>query len=341
MKRDYALFRYPADKEAYYLVESDACRTLMPDSIGKLAGKTGFVFAPFDSSGSLPLLFLPGEKRRIGNIPEMAVGMFTHKEICNGADRMKYARDYMTFHEAIQQGKVNKAVLARSSVFEVNGMQNLSSIFKKACRLYPDSFVALVDTAASGAWLMATPEVLLERTNGKWHTMALAGTKTEKETENDSWSEKNMAEQRCVALYIKAILGSFTEGIFEVGPSTVKAGCVSHLRTDFFFDMKEGADPCLLVSALHPTPAVCGLPKDSALALIRNSEHLERKYYSGFSGFLGDDEFRLFVTLRCMNICGNRAELFAGGGIMADSCEEDEWAETQRKMSAMRNVLGF
>lgn len=340
MKRDYALFRYPAGKEVCYLVESDTSSTLMADSFEKFAGMTGFVFAPFESSGSLPLLFLPGEKRRIDNILEATADIGMRKGICTDGNRMQYAEDYKVFHDAILGGKVNKAVLARSCVLEVDDTQDLSSLFRKACLLYPDSFVALIDTVASGAWLMATPEVLLEKTGGRWHTMALAGTMTEREAENDNWSEKNMAEQRYVALYIRDMLKDFTDGISEVGPFTVKAGCVSHLRTDFFFDMKESAVPCSLVSALHPTPAVCGMPKESALTLIRNGEHVDRKYYSGFSGFLGDDEFRLYVTLRCMNIRGNKVELFAGGGIMADSSEEDEWKETQRKMNAMLNVLG-
>ena len=339
MKRDYALFRYPGGKEDCYLVESDTCNTVLTDSIEKLAGMAGFVFAPFESSSSLPLLFLPGEKKRIHNIPEVVDGN-THKGKCIGGSRRQYTEDYKAFHDAILKGKVNKAVLARSCMLEIDGTQDLSSLFRKACLLYPDSFVALIDTAASGAWLMATPEVLLEKTGERWHTMALAGTMTEQEAEKNNWSEKNMAEQRYVALYIKEMLKGFADGISEVGPLTVRAGCVSHLRTDFFFDMKECAAPCSLVNILHPTPAVCGLPKDSALALIRNGEHLERKYYSGFSGFVGDDEFRLYVNLRCMNIRGNKAELFAGGGIMADSREEDEWKETQRKMSAMRNVLG-
>ena len=340
MKRDYALFRYPGGKEDCYLVESDTCKTVSTDTIEKLAGMTGFVFAPFESSSSWPLLFLPGEKRRIENILEVA-DINIHKGKSADENRRQYAEDYKAFHEAILSGKVNKAVLARSCMLEMDDMQDLSSLFRKACLLYPDSFVALIVTAASGTWLMATPEVLLEKTGERWHTMALAGTMTEQETEKNNWSEKNMAEQRYVALYIKEMLKGFADGISEVGPLTVKAGCVSHLRTDFFFDMKESAAPCSLVSALHPTPAVCGLPKVAAWALIRNGEHLERKYYSGFSGFVGDDEFRLYVTLRCMNIRGNKAELFAGGGIMADSKEEDEWKETQRKMSAMRNVLGI
>ncbi len=341
MRRDYALFRYPGDKEDCYLVEADSSCTVTANGMDEIAGRTGFVFAPFEVSKTLPLILIPGKKRPVNDIPEMetakhnGVGEVTE-------DRGQYASDYRTFHEAISCGKVDKAVLARSSKLEISEIQESSSLFKKACRLYPNSFVALIDTATTGTWLMATPEVLLEEVNGRWHTMALAGTMTERETEKNDWSEKNMAEQRYVAVYIRKILKRFADDISEVGPITVKAGCVSHLKTDFLFDIKKDVIPCSLVSALNPTPAVCGLPKEPALALIRESEHLDRKYYSGFCGFIGDSgDFRLYVTLRCMNLCGNKAELYAGGGIMADSREEDEWAETRRKMNAMRDVLGI
>ena len=94
------------------------------------------------------------------------------------------------------------------------------------------------------------------------------------------------------------------------------------------------------LSLLHPTPAVCGLPRDNALATIRLAEPDARSFYAGFSGplFL-HGETRLYVSLRCMELIGDRASLYAGGGIMPESTVETEWEETRRKMATMRSLF--
>ena len=95
-----------------------------------------------------------------------------------------------------------------------------------------------------------------------------------------------------------------------------------------------------MLHALHPSPAVCGLPKREAFHFILHNESVPRRYYSGFQGLLGVGGMtHLYVSLRCMSIHPNHYRLYAGGGLLSDSDEESEWQETEAKLNTMRNVL--
>lgn len=119
-----------------------------------------------------------------------------------------------------------------------------------------------------------------------------------------------------------------------------RAGNIQHLCTDFSFTLPDPDDVCKLLLRLHPTPAVCGVPRETALAAIAADEDSSRRYYAGFSGPLGlQGETRLYVSLRCMAFDQTEATLYAGGGIMPGSKLADEWEETCRKMQTMMGVL--
>jgi isochorismate synthase len=116
-----------------------------------------------------------------------------------------------------------------------------------------------------------------------------------------------------------------------------------------------------LISAIHPTPAVCGLPKGSAKKFILENENYNREFYTGFLGELnlkktlqrnGNRKNRenqayasitktsaLFVNLRCMKLEAKQAVLFVGGGITKDSNPVAEWEETSNKAQTMKSVL--
>jgi len=102
------------------------------------------------------------------------------------------------------------------------------------------------------------------------------------------------------------------------------------------------------LQALHPTPAVCGLPKDDAFRFILDNEHTPRQYYSGFMGplnlppsthVLPPTSTHLYVSLRCMQITSTHYRMYAGGGLLKDSIEEQEWQETEAKLETMRHLL--
>jgi isochorismate synthase len=266
-----------------------------------------------------------------------------------------YAVDFANFHAQLELGTFRKIVLSRCVEEALPDHISPMELFFRACDLYPRMFVSLVYTEKGGCWLTATPEILLEGKAGNWRTIALAGTvrlegeQLSGEGETVNWSTKNIQEQRFVATYIAECLEQFTSDFSEEGPASVRAANLVHLRSDFTFTLPSDDRLGDLLQTLHPTPAVCGLPKQQAFHFITHNEHTPRLYYSGFQGWLGKAEDRcvsghetethLYVSLRCMLIEERCCHLYAGGGLLKDSIEEQEWQETEAKLETMRGVL--
>ena len=277
------------------------------------------------------------------------------------SSRQRYHIDFSNFHSNLLNGEFQKIVLSRCVQEMRREEQSPLTLFQKACVLYPRMFISLVYTPQSGMWLMATPEILLEGGGNDWHTIALAGTmklegdslsfdlppsQGETRMADITWTTKNIQEQRYVATYLMECLEHFSSQITEEGPYTARAANLVHLRSDFNFVMEDTQRIGELIRSLHPTPAVCGLPKQQAFDFIRRNESQSRQYYSGFSGPLNlssdsreDAQTHLFVSLRCMQILADSYVLYAGGGLLKDSVEEQEWEETEAKLETMRKLI--
>ncbi len=342
MSSAFALYRLPhADR--YVKVEG---ATQEITSCALLNGQTGFVVAPFQVTQEQPIVIIAPEK-----VEEVVVSSQYSLSSLSGPSSLSglsgsYHIDFSSFHAQLQQGAFRKIVLARCADEPVVQPIEPEELFLRACQRYPRMFIALVCTPQSGLWLTATPEILLDGDGANWRTIALAGTmrlegdQLQGEGENVRWSTKNIEEQRIVATYIAECLERFATDFQEEGPRTVRAANLVHLRSDFTFSLPS--DDCLgdLLMALHPTPAVCGLPKREAFDFIVHYEHTPRRYYSGFMGPLRmNDATHLYVSLRCMNIDSDGYHLYAGGGLLKDSVEEQEWQETEAKMETMRSLL--
>lgn len=352
------LYRLPEEKVVHELCCSQI-ETV--GSLQELGCKPGYAFAPFDVEGDNPiLLFLPDEERSW-----ITPIRFSGRHIECTSDENKrhqlYQQEFAECLRHLETGELDKIVLSRGLRLTMDAAlddEDLRNLFIVACHHYPHSFVALINvsgmpaaagqTQTAGAWLIATPEVLLEQKEGTLRTMALAATMSIEEGARlrpAQWSEKNRKEQRIVADYIGAQLTSLGIRFSSSAVHTKIAGQLVHLCTDFSMDDTDEIGR--IVSALHPTPAVCGLPTSRAATLIKAIEHHDRSYYAGFSGPIGlESGTHLFVTLRCMRIeapaepyvCST-ARLYAGGGLLAASECESEWIETQRKLKTMLNVL--
>ena len=271
------------------------------------------------------------------------------------SSRQRYHIDFSNFHSNLLNGEFQKIVLSRCVQEPRKEEQLPMTLFQKACELYPRMFISLVYTPQSGMWLMATPEILLEGGGNDWHTIALAGTmklegeslsfdsppvKGEARLSDIAWTTKNIQEQRYVATYLMECLEHFSSQITEEGPYTARAANLVHLRSDFNFVLEDTRRIGELIRALHPTPAVCGLPKQQTFDFIRRNESQSRRYYSGFSGpFNPEVDTHLFVSLRCMQILDDCYCLYAGGGLLRDSEEDQEWEETEAKLETMRSLL--
>ncbi len=342
----YAIYRLPYDSHATLVRQSEGKPAELLSCVD-LNSRRGFVMAPFEVSPAQPILVIrPDEVSRM-EIPSVPVPIpASVPEASPEVGRSYYAIDFANFHAQLMQGMFRKIVLARCADESMPAEADPQQLFYRACQLYPRMFIALVHTPQSGTWLTATPEILLEGSERHWRTIALAGTmklegdQLDSEGETVTWSTKNIEEQRIVATYIAECLEQFSADFSEEGPRTVRAANLVHLRSDFNFTLPTNDRIGDLLQSLHPTPAVCGLPKREAFRFIVGNEHTPRRYYSGFMGMLDpQSDTHLYVSLRCMNIDGNRCHLFAGGGLLRESTGEQEWQETEAKLETMRRLL--
>lgn len=315
-------------------------------SLSDLTGKeSGFLISPFSmADGRVIMLLQPDEVRKLapGQVAEIVDLPFHSadgKMTASPCSRETYHDDFSRFHRAFSATGIQKLVLARSEDFDRKGCHP-AELFARACQCYPEAFVALFSAPQCGTWLVASPEVLLLRDSVQWHTMALAGTMRYAD-HLPQWSDKNVREQDYVTRYIKACLDRYSDDVSLTGPYTKRAGGLVHLCTDFSFNLSQDVRLGDVLDAMHPTPAVCGLPKEEALRFILDNESVDRDYYSGFSGPLNlEGQTSFFVSLRCMRIIGDRYRLFAGGGILPESDESLEWEETEAKMQTMLSLIG-
>lgn len=351
-KKDFVLFRHPHETQATRYTQADVGAQELAQ-YEALNTAEGFVFAPFTPSKACPILLIrPDEVEKIP-IPKVRLPDAPLSILHSPLSSLNYSRDFQLFHRQLETGVFDKIVLSRTEEIRVEGCLDVEELFMKACQVYPRMFVALVSTQRSGTWLMATPETLLARHGDQWQTMALAGTMKQpspsaskededrlKSAQKATWSQKNRQEQQLVARYLEAQLQGLASEIDETAPYTQQAGDLLHLRSDFTFRLKPQCGLGDIVRSLHPTPAVCGLPKAEAWAFINANESAPRRYYSGFAGPVSrTSDVRLYVSLRCMELFDGGLRLYAGGGLLKDSTEEQEWEETKAKMETMKRLL--
>ena len=344
----FAAYRLPMSGEVVVIDSPAGVECL--GSVDEVGRDDGFAAVPFDTVGSgCPLLLIrPGRVSRYAAgevaIPARLGEMHLEARPVDGHGGEgydDYARAFAAFDAALGEGRFSKLVLARRKTFAIDEAFAVPLLFCRAVRRYPEAFVYVFHTPQSGTWFGSTPEILLSGGIDRLSTVALAGTRLRgRDGGNRPWDAKNTMEQGFVADYVARVLRGF--GIDDPGveTSTVGAGRVEHRCSRFTFACPEGVRPGQLAAALHPTPAVCGLPKDEAFGFIRRHEACCREYYAGFIGPVGlGGRVELFVNLRCLNAVGTELRLFAGGGIVRGSELGSEWRETENKMRTMLDLL--
>lgn len=232
----------------------------------------------------------------------------------------------------IQLGNLEKVIFSRIKKVSITS----SSVFDDLCRAYPNAFVYELKSNVLGHWTGATPELLLDKKGTMQTLIALAGTKLA--NDDSQWGEKEKEEQHYVESFIEEVIGR--QGLAlkaKIGPIDKIAGPVKHLCTTYECDGKIELHS--LVSMLHPTPAVSGVPQEKAIDLIQKIEQHNRQLYTGVLGLVANDSADLFVNLRCMQVIDNTAYLYVGGGITIDSDPELEWVETENKAITLQSIL--
>ena len=248
--------------------------------------------------------------------------------------------------ERINAGELDKVVLARDIVAEVQGTLDKRTILTRLAAGYPTCW-----TFEVAGLVGATPELLVRRTGDLVTSRVLAGTVRRRgDAQADQGlaqqllaSDKDLAEHEyAVRSVARALATHCTDMDVPENPTVLELANVQHLATDVTGRLADDAPLLALAASLHPTAAVCGTPTERALAVIAELEGMSRSRYAGPVGWFdarGDGEFG--IALRCAHVDEElgRVRAFAGCGIVAGSDPERELAESRAKLIPIRDAV--
>ncbi len=246
----------------------------------------------------------------------------------DGVEAWTHAYGAMT--SAIASGMVEKVVLARQVLIDSPNDIDTAVLTDKLAALNPDSFVYNIDGLVG-----ASPELLIRVEGGSLTTQVLAGTSLEEFglTGPKITEEHNLAAESALVSLQRHLT------TWNTSPTTTRQGRMVHAGTVIRGELREGTGILNVLADLHPTAAVCGTPRAEAMDLIRSHE-LPRGRYAGPVGWFDSRGNGVFaLALRCAFVEGNKATVYAGGGLVAGSTSEDELAETELKLRPILDAL--
>jgi len=299
--------------------------------------ESGFVFTPFDDVNSAVLFPLAESAMYTTILFDIDV-----KNTCEQLE-LEAINAERRHIDLVQKGidflktaGVEKVVLSRKEIIDRSSF-NVVEIFKKLLLNYTNAMVYVWFHPKVGLWMGASPETLLKVQDNLFKTMALAGTQSYQGSLDVVWQQKEIQEQQFVTDYI---VEKLDKDVTVSDVKTIKAGSLLHLCTTISGKLSREFTLFKLINLLHPTPAVCGLPKDEAKRFILENEGYDREFYTGFFGELNiDNSSNLFVNLRCMQVLSKQLALYIGGGITSGSIPQKEWEETVAKSKVILKVL--
>ena len=225
-------------------------------------------------------------------------------------------------------------MLAREIVIEASDAFDVTAVLETLRATQPGCIVY-----ADDGFVGASPELLVRRSGHEVTARPMAGTG--QHVEELVRSEKDAREHKLVVDAVVDALGPTCDDVIARNAAPVALTDLTHLATTITARTRDLDTSAVdLALALHPTPAVAGTPRATALATIARLEPTPRDLYAGPCGWVdarGDGEF--VVALRGAQIDGTRARLHAGAGIVAGSRADSEWAETQAKLEPMLRAL--
>lgn len=337
----FVIYSKPNSSSIYALLQQNDTLYTVSDYSEK-----GFVFASFDEK---QLILIPEEESKIISA-EQRETTFDSTEIDDSEIDLEAKTQYEDLVskgiEAIKNDEFKKVVLSRNEKIDLIKFDFIAT-FQYLIQLYPATFSYCFFHPEIGFWMGATPEQLLKASGNIFETTALAGTQKATAETEILWQQKEKDEQQYVTDFIVKRLREVAASVNVTEPYSLKAGSIWHIKTDISGVLKDNSTLQEVIDTLHPTPAVCGLPKKKAKAFIIENENYDRTFYTGFLGELNSSfahkgvSSDLFVNLRSMQIKDNKAILYMGCGITKESIPEKEWEESVNKSMTMKRVLNM
>jgi isochorismate synthase len=277
------------------------------------------------------------------------VGLLNNAPMPPPSQARPYAELVEEGRSLVELGALRKVVLARSEDLHTDQPIDPWEVLKQLrTDVDPASTAYLCDLPVGGAFIGLTPERLFSLRGKELSTHALAGSRGRGVTPDEDQAladdllacTKERKEHNLVVEHLQEHLRHRFEGPMTLPktPSIRQLASVQHLETAMSGQLKN-ADPWDLLAALHPTPAVCGLPTSASKRIIHRHEHLDRGLYTGAVGWLLGNRAEAIVPLRGGIVAGRQARLFAGAGIVDSSDPEQERHETDLKLGVMHAAI--
>jgi|GEM_PF-44371 len=251
--------------------------------------------------------------------------------------------------DAIQTHELSKAVMAHKLDVSLATPLHIPTVLQTLRQIHSDCYVFATQNQHGQTFLGASPERLLSIHRGKLTTEAIAGSAPRGVTPSEDArfangllsSLKEQHEHQLVVDFISQqleALGISTQR--SPFPCLLQLSNIQHLQTPIYAQLSEDLHPLDLVAALHPTPAVAGVPRQTACDYIRHYESFERSLYAAPFGWIdAQDNSEFLVGIRSALLDGNRARLYAGAGIVQGSDPAQELAEIELKLRALFSTL--
>ncbi|WP_068473403.1 isochorismate synthase [Saccharicrinis aurantiacus] len=339
----FAITRLPQANQAVLVIAKSAEEMHLSDAINS----QGFVLAPFNMQNQ-QVVFINADfecesvmsELEFDAIKKLKPTLQSAPTEAYVATFDSYAKQFNQLMEVINGGHLDKAILSRVKPNTSLTQTKAHEFYYSLESSYKQAYVFMFYTPQSGLWAGASPELLLHTANNIASTVSLAGTR-KLDNVQSNWGDKEIVEQQIVSDYVGQLLKqSGVSNYQKDGPHTINAGKMVHLKTSYQFKTSDlQSNLSEFIVGLHPTPAVCGLPKNKAMGAILNIEQHQRGFYAGFMGSVQAKKLNLYVNIRSLRFTQSGVNMYLGGGITKDSDLEMEWNETELKAQTMLNVI--
>ena len=316
----------------------------------------GYIVAPFKATNRHPYIFideeisfeLPRELSSFEDFISSRISLSNRNTYSNNLHRgesdsfEEYASAFNEMKRELDEGKLKKVVLSKQVATTSINAKDTPRLYQALDSKYANAYVFCVLIPRQFVWIGATPEKILNVEKGYAESSAIAATRASEDKGDDpnNWTFKEKQEHGIVTEFITdSFKDSGLSNVVCSPLSFINAGHLTHLFQNIRGQI-VGGNVAALIDRLHPTPAVCGLPKLQAMELISKCENYERSYYSGFIGKIdGCKDLSLYVNIRSMYLNTTSATIFVGGGLTNLSKLADEWEETEKKAAIILNVI--
>ncbi|MFE6773025.1 isochorismate synthase DhbC [Streptomyces fimicarius] len=262
-----------------------------------------------------------------------------------------YGKGVASAVERMWRGEFSKVVLARTLELTSGDPLDLPAMLQRLARRDPSGYTFALPTGPDRTLIGASPELLVSRHGKQVVANPLAGsTPRSADLAEDVRraatlleSVKDLHEHAVVVDAVhQALAPHCTRMTVPARPTLIRTATMWHLSTTVTGTLTSpDASALELAMALHPTPAVCGTPTQTARQVIAETEPFERGFFTGVVGWgnaEGDGEW--VVTIRCAEAEERTLRLYAGAGVVAASEPEAETAETAAKFRTFLSAVG-